>query len=369
MNLPISLRRSAPALAIAGLAVGVIALAVAFGSGGSVTAPTATGSSAAAPIAAVDTGWVAPTGATSNAQGRTFDRGGFGPGGMGRRGHGPMGTITITAVDGSKLSLKTVDGWTRTIDATGATVTKAGQTVQVSALKVGDQVVFAQERQTDGTFKITAIQVVLPTVAGVVTAVDSSSITVAQGDGTTKKILVTSSTTYKVGTADASKSAVVVGIRISAEGTQASDGTFTAANVVVAPATVAGTVASKASNSFTLTTRDGSTVTVNVTSSTTYQAQNVTSPGLKDVTVGATVAAQGTRTSDGSVTATVVRIGVAGGPGWGRGWDGDDWGGMMGPGMMDGGRGMRGIGRMWDWMNGQLNPAPSASPSTDTQGG
>lgn len=101
---------------------------------------------------------------------------------------------------------------------------------------------------------------------------------------------------------------------------------------------------------------------MNVTGSTTYQAQNVTSPGLKDVAVGAVVAAQGIRNSDGSLTATVVRIGVAGGPGWGRGWDGN--------GMMDGGRGIgRGFGRMWDWMNGQQNPTPSASPSANTQGG
>ena len=363
MNTSPSLRRWAPAAAISAVAIGVLAFAVAVGSGSLAPAPasavTPAGNVVAGNVvAAVDTGWVAPTGGS---QAGSLEHGRFGPGGMGMRGHGPFGAITITKIDGSKLSLQTEDGWTRTIDATGATVTKAGQTVQLSALKVGDQVVFGQERQTDGTFKITAIRVVLPSVTGIVTAVDASSVTVAIGDGTTKKIVVNSSTVYRVGGTDASKSAVVVGIRISAEGTLATDGTFTASAVEVAPATVVGTVASKSSSSFTVTARDGSTVTVKVTSSTTYQAQDVTSPGLKDVAVGAVVAAQGTRNSDGSLSASVVRIGVAGGRGWGGpGWDGD---GMMG------GRGGRGFGRMWDWMQDQLNPAPSASPSADTQGG
>ncbi|MBP1705244.1 MAG: hypothetical protein H6Q36_983 [Chloroflexi bacterium] len=366
MDFRTSLRRAAPALAISGVAIGAIALVVALGSGAPNAAPAAVDTSAAAgaPIAAVDTGWVAPAG---SAQGLARGRDNNGFRGMGMRGHGPMGDITITAINGSKLSLTTADGWTRTIDAAGATVTKAGETVQVGDLKVGDQIVFQQTVQADGTYKVTAIHVVLPRVGGVVTATDSASITIAQGDGTTKKIVVNSSTTYRIGDTDATKSAVVVGSRINAEGTLASDGTFTASTVRVAPATTAGTVASKASDSFTVTTRDGSTVTVKVTSSTTYQVQDVSSPTFANVTVGVTVAAQGTRNSDGSLTASVVRVG-AGGPGWGRGMDDDDWGGMMGPGMMGGDRGMgRGFGP-GGWGDGQ-NPAPSASPSANTQGG
>ena len=59
-----------------------------------------------------------------------------------RRGgmRGEMGNaITITAIDGTKLALETENGWTRTIDATGATVTKDGATVALSTLKVGDR--------------------------------------------------------------------------------------------------------------------------------------------------------------------------------------------------------------------------------------
>jgi len=358
-------RRIVVALAVAAIGVVAFGAAVLAGSGSgtpSVAAQPAAGAAVAA--VATDQGWVAPT---------ALQHGRGGPGGWGMGGHGPMGGITITKIDGSKLSLTTADGWTRTIDASGATITRSGETIQVGALKVGDQITFAQSVQSDGTYKVTAITVVLPSVTGTVTSVDASSITVALGDGTTKKILVTSSTTYRVGDTAATRSAVIVGIRIRAEGSQASDGTFTASAVQVSPVTVSGTVATTSSSSFTITTRDGSTVTVKVTSSTTYEAKDVTSPSLSNVTVGASVAAQGTRNSDGSVTATVVRIGVAGGPGWGRGWgggwSGDGWGGMMGPGMMNGGQGMDRGGRMWSWMNRQVPTTPGTNPSTDNQGG
>jgi len=80
------------------------------------------------------------------------------PGGL----HGTVGqvAITITKIDGSTLSLATTDGWTRTIDATGATITKGGQTIALTDLKVGDQINFREARQSDGSYKITTIVVV-----------------------------------------------------------------------------------------------------------------------------------------------------------------------------------------------------------------
>ena len=99
--------------------------------------------------------------------------------------------ITITKIDGSNLSLQTTDGWTRTIDATGATITKGGQTITVADLKVGDQITFREARQTDGTYKITTIQVQLPTASGTVTAVSSGSVTITQFDGSSKTLTLT----------------------------------------------------------------------------------------------------------------------------------------------------------------------------------
>jgi hypothetical protein len=158
-------------------------------------------------------------------------RGGFGFGG-GPGAHG-FGDITITGVSGSDVSLKTADGWTRTITVTSDTkITKGGQTIAVSDLAVGDHVVFSQKRNDDGTYTVTAIRVVLPTVGGQVSAIDGSTITITQPGGTTSKIHVSGDTKITVdGKSDASVSDIKVGSFIIAEGTQRSDGSLDAATL------------------------------------------------------------------------------------------------------------------------------------------
>jgi hypothetical protein len=89
--------------------------------------------------------------------------------------HGPgmhgFGQISITSINGNNLSLKTVDGWTRTIAVTSSTkVTKGGATIAVGDLEEGDEIRFSQTRNSDGTYTIDAIVVVLPKVGGEVTA-------------------------------------------------------------------------------------------------------------------------------------------------------------------------------------------------------
>jgi hypothetical protein len=149
-------------------------------------------------------------------------RGGFGRGGF----H----AITISAINGSNLSLETEDGWSRTITVgSDTTITKAGETVAIGDLAVGDQIGFAQEREDDGTFTITAIKVVLPTIGGEVTAVTDSSITVTGKDGTTGTIHVDGDTTYEVdGTTGQALSDVEVGDFVIAEGTLRDDGSLDA---------------------------------------------------------------------------------------------------------------------------------------------
>jgi hypothetical protein len=84
-----------------------------------------------------------------------------------------------------------------------------------------------------------------------------------------------------------------------------------------------GTVKSVGDDTFTITTPSGATVTVNVSSSTTYRDPSVSSATLANVTVGEQVAVFGTESSD-TVTATSVGIGNPpaagkGGPGAGNG--------------------------------------------------
>ena len=338
--------------ALAGaVVVGVLAVGFALGSGASTndasTAPTVV----RAPAAVTAAGWTSPDGRT---QVRPDGRGG-----PGFRGGSEWGVISITAIDGTKLSLQTENGWTRTIDAAGATVTKDGATVDLSTLKVGDRIVFRETRNADGTYTITAITVVQPTVGGTVASVSGSTVTVTTRDGSTTKVALTDSTTYTLDGKASTKDAVVAGALIVARGTLASDGTLTATSVEIEPAMVGGTVKEKGASSLTLTIRDGSTVVVNVSSTTTYEVDGITSPTLADVKVGDVVMASGTKNADGSLSATTVRSHAAGnfgGPG--MGWPG------MGGGRGGHGHGFPGGG----WGDPDASPAPSANPASGANG-
>ncbi len=329
------------AAALAAL-LGIGAFGVAIASGGQ-SLP------AGAAIPLVSTATQAPSGGWSGPAAGIGQRG---PGWMGPRGGrpggGPMaGDITITAINGTQLSLKTADGWTRTIDASGATVTRGGQTVALATLQVGDQITFRETRQADGTFKIDSIGVMQPRVAGTVSAVGDTTITISQPDGTSRTVQLTSATTYALAGQPATKSAVTVGAQVAVEGTVATAGTFTASAVQVMPARVAGIVSAKTSTTITVTDRGGKSVTIDVGASTTYQVSGTSSPTIADVTVGATIEAQGTRNADGSLTASVVRVLPAG---------------QLGRGPM-GGWGMRG---MWGGPpNGQAPVTPPAGSGSN----
>jgi hypothetical protein len=298
----------------------------------------------------VDTGWQAPAGAGALGGGRAFA--------MGR---GMMGLpggrdITIKAISGSSLSLETTDGWTRTITVTSATkITRGGQTISVSDLKVGDTIVFSQTKQSDGSYTIDAIQVVVPTVGGTVDQVTGSGFTLKDRSGVTWTITVNGSTAYTLGQSGASgsKSDVKAGSNVVVQGTQGSGNTITAISVRISVPQVSGKVTAKDSSSITIERAGSTTVTVKVTSSTTYQVQGVTNAGLKDVTVGMHVTAEGPQASDGTITATAVRagnVGAGGGHGWGRGGF-PSFGGGFGP-----------------WGGKNPTASPDASPSAGGNG-
>jgi hypothetical protein len=150
-------------------------------------------------------------------------------GGIGRG----FGAITITSINGSDLALKTDDGWTRTVAVTAATtITKAGAAITVADLAVGDEIRFAQTKATDGTYSITKVVVVMPSLSGQVTAKTSDTISITRRDGTTATIHVNGSTTYTVeGVASATLADIAVGMHIRAEGTDNSDGSLDASIV------------------------------------------------------------------------------------------------------------------------------------------
>jgi hypothetical protein len=227
---------------------------------------------------------------------------------------GPHGAITITAIDGSDLSLATEDGWTRTITVTGATViTKGGQPATAADLKAGDRIRFRQTKNPDGSFAITAIVVPTPAAAGEVTAVSAASITIKGRGGAAQVIVVDDSTVYELGNTPGSKADVTVGSKIRALGTNSGD-TFTAITVRILLPDVAGEVAAKTDDSITIKRRNGSTTVVHVTDKTTFEVAGDDAATLADIAVGARIAAEGTLRADGSMDAVSVGSRPAKGP-------------------------------------------------------
>jgi hypothetical protein len=151
----------------------------------------------------------------------------------GRHGGFGAGNITITAINGSSLSLETVDGWTRTIAITDSTtITKDGETAGLADLEVGDRIRFRQTADDDGTYTITAIGVIEPSVVGQVTARDADSLTLLQPDGSSVTVTVDGSTEFTVGGETGKTLAdVEVGMVAGATGEQNDDGTFDATRV------------------------------------------------------------------------------------------------------------------------------------------
>jgi hypothetical protein len=225
-----SLSRSIPVRIgmVAGSAVlFVIGAVAAMGASPSPTTPAATTDSGTTPAAPVS-----PFDGALPRIGPLRDIGLNLRGGIGFK-FGGFGDITIASINGSNLSLKTDDGWTRTIAVgSSTTITKGGQTISVGDLKAGDQIVFRETKGTDGSYAINEIRVVLPVVGGKVTAVGSDSITIETKGGASATIHVTSSTTYDVnGNASAKLSDITVGSVVIAEGTLRSDGSLDASTV------------------------------------------------------------------------------------------------------------------------------------------
>ncbi len=210
-------------LARGGIVLGAAALVVvgAIAAMGASPSPSATTGASPAPTASGDPGTSPKDGERGL---RRFGGFGFGRGGFG------FGGITITAIDGSNLSLKTDDGWTRTITVTSDTaITRAGTPIALGDLEVGDQIGFRQDRQDDGSYTITAINVVLPSIGGTVTKIDGSTITVERRDGTTATIHVDGDTTYRIAGDDTpALSDIEVGDVIIGSGTQRADGSLDA---------------------------------------------------------------------------------------------------------------------------------------------
>ena len=245
---------------------------------------------------------------------------------LGRHGRIGFGNITIGSISGNAVTLKTDDGWQRTITITSSVqLTKGGQTIAVGDLKVGDEVRFRQTRNDDGSYTVTALAVVVPTILGTASDITSSGFKVTTRDGSVWTVTVNGQTTYGYGQGTGSLSDVKAGEGVRVAGTITADNQMTATNVRVAGDRAVGQVTSKTADSITIKKRDGSSVTIHVDSDTTYRVAGVEDADLGDVAVDMAIGISGRARADGSIDADAV---VAGN---GRGLGRDGFDGFRGP--------------------------------------
>jgi hypothetical protein len=229
---------------------------------------------------------------------------------LGRFGAHGLRDITITAISGDDVTLGTPDGWRRTITITASVeVTKGGQDIAVSDLKVGDQVRFRQVRNDDGTYTVTAVAVVVPSVRGTASAITASGFKVTTRDGSVWTIAVNGSTIYDYGQGSGTLADVKDGQAVHVQGTITADNLMTATNVRVAGDRAVGTVTAKTADSITIRRRDGTSLTIHVDGDTTYRVAGVENADLGDVAVDMAIGVSGRARADGSIDADAVAAG------------------------------------------------------------
>lgn len=162
---------------------------------------------------------------------------GHGPHGPGP-GRGPKAELTVTGISGQNITAKRQDGSSVTIVTSSSTVyTRLGKTVSESALSSGTRIHVRGTHNSNGSITATHVDIVLPGYHGIVTAVNSSSITIEGRNNTTHTIEVSSSTIFMNDQTHQkiSLSNLSVGENIHAEGTLNSNGTLSAAIVHLGP--------------------------------------------------------------------------------------------------------------------------------------
>ena len=222
-------------------------------------------------------------------------------------------TVVLPKVDGvvasgtsSALSVTGRDGTATSVALTATTTyTKFGKTIAASAVAVGDKIHAEGQLNASGKFTALSVHVDAPKSGGDVTALNGTTITVSE-KGATKTLTVTSATTYPRAGQAAALTDIKVGSRLHAEGTVAADGSFTAVVVKIELPKVHGDVTAVNGSTVTVTDRDQAR-TFTVTATTVFTKGGVAAT-LGDVKAGVHVDAEGTASSDGTITAVAVKI-------------------------------------------------------------
>jgi hypothetical protein len=140
---------------------------------------------------------------------------------------------SVSAIDGSTLTLVTPDGWSRTVDTTGIPITRGGEEITTADLRVGDRVRVGQRRSDDGTWQVTRLRVALTIARGTVAAVSGDGFEVTTPEDGTLTVRVSEATTWVLGCRVDPAAPLEVGARVVVRGVGAADGSLDATVVAV----------------------------------------------------------------------------------------------------------------------------------------
>ena len=139
----------------------------------------------------------------------------------------------MTAVTADSITVTGRDGTSRTITTRSSTTYRVGTADANRSDVVVGSTILATGAGTGNDFTATTVTIKAPRVAGTVTAVSASTITIQKRDGSSLTINVGADTTIAVAGADAAKIGdVTVGMRLMAAGGPNADGSFDATAVV-----------------------------------------------------------------------------------------------------------------------------------------
>ena len=237
----------------------------------------------------------------------------------------------VTAIAGDTLTVQTEQRGTLTVQITGRTRFRAPDDANftLADIKVGDTLAVRGRFSGDKTFVAQVVQFLPAEVAddvrGRVTAVNGSTITVEDKDGSATDIVTSAGTKFRVqGQPDASIDNVKVGMLLGAAGQFDANGDLIARHVIVRDMPerkfkggpiAGGEVAEVNGGEFVLKYLDGSSLTVTTDASTLVITRGENGPALgslSDVTEGARIVAMGIPSGDsGSIAARVILIGQA----------------------------------------------------------
>ena len=137
------------------------------------------------------------------------------------------GDGVVTSVDSDSLTVRDATGTSRTYQVTSSTKIHRGpgETLTLADLSAGDRVKVRTSSDSSDDSTAVDIDQHLAHLDGIVSAVSGSTVTITDRDGFRRVIELQDSTTYRSSGEASSRSAVVTGEQVRAQGRVASDGT------------------------------------------------------------------------------------------------------------------------------------------------